>query len=357
MTKYIDPLTDFSVKRIFGTEPNKDLLISFINSVFCGRKTVVDLVYNKNEHPGEAKDIGSVVFDLTCTGDDGARFLIEVQRSHQAAFKKRMLYYVSKLIADQAPKGRRAEWNYQVSEVYQIVLMDGFAMPGGSDGRYLHDIALCNRESGEVFYRELGFFYIELVNFVKEETALESDLDKWLYVLTNLSQLDKLPVFLRKPVFEKLFDIAEYSQLSKKERAMYDVSQKRRWDAYTFKEERRREEAAARQEKETIQKEKEAIHQEKEAIYQEKEAIHQEKQAIHQEKQAVHQEKQAVHQERQAIHQEKQALLQEREAILQKEAEVIRNLIASGRFSDKEIAAIASVPSGFVKRIREQLKG
>ncbi len=94
-----------------------------------------------------------MVFDLTCTGDDGAKFLIEVQRSHQATFKKRMLYYACKLIADQAPKGRRAEWNYQISEVYQIVLMDGFAMPGGSDGRYLHNIALCNRESGEFFYR------------------------------------------------------------------------------------------------------------------------------------------------------------------------------------------------------------
>jgi len=27
--KYIDPLVDFAFKKIFGSEPNKDLLIAF----------------------------------------------------------------------------------------------------------------------------------------------------------------------------------------------------------------------------------------------------------------------------------------------------------------------------------------
>lgn len=44
--KYIDLLTDFSFKKIFGTEPNKDLLISFLNEIFKGRKKIVNLVYN-----------------------------------------------------------------------------------------------------------------------------------------------------------------------------------------------------------------------------------------------------------------------------------------------------------------------
>ena len=30
---YINPLTDFGFKRIFGTEANKDLLIDFLDSV------------------------------------------------------------------------------------------------------------------------------------------------------------------------------------------------------------------------------------------------------------------------------------------------------------------------------------
>lgn len=150
-TRFIDPLRDFSFKRLFGSEPNKDLLIDLLNGILAGRKTIVDLVYNKNEHVGDSQSIGAVIFDLTCTGDDGSKFLIEVQRVEQAYLKRRMLYYVSKMISDQAPRGRRADWGYDISEVYVIVLMDGFSMPNSTSSDYLHDICLCNRKTGEVF--------------------------------------------------------------------------------------------------------------------------------------------------------------------------------------------------------------
>ena len=229
-TTYIDPLVDYAFKKIFGSEPNKDLLIALLNEIFRGRKQITDLVYNKNEYPGDNDSIGGAIFDLTCVGPDGETFLIEVQRSVQGNLKQRMLYYASRLISDMAPKGKRKVWNYAVTEVYVIVLMDGFTFPDSSNNRYLHDICLCNRENGEVFYEGLGFIYIELLNFVKTESELESELDGWLYVLKNMSRMDKIPLFLRKPIFEKLFNISEYSNLSKEEKEMYDVELKRKWD-------------------------------------------------------------------------------------------------------------------------------
>ena len=42
--------------------------------------------------------------------------------------------------------------------------------------------------------------------------------------------MDKLPVYLRKPIFEKLFSIAEYTNLTKEEKTMYDSSMKYKWD-------------------------------------------------------------------------------------------------------------------------------
>src|SRR5258708_2481311 len=107
--KYIDLLVDFAFKKVFGSDPNKDLLMAFLNAIFSGRKVIVDLVYNKNEHPGESGYEGGVIFDLLCTGDNGERFLIEVQRGKQARFKERALFYASRLISDQAPKGGRAD--------------------------------------------------------------------------------------------------------------------------------------------------------------------------------------------------------------------------------------------------------
>ncbi|WP_237249441.1 Rpn family recombination-promoting nuclease/putative transposase [Sphingobacterium faecale] len=237
-SKFINLTTDFSFKRIFGTEVNKDLLLSFLNGVFAGRKEIKDLHYNKNEYVGDSDSMGGVVFDLTCIGSNGEQFAIEVQRTSQLNLKRRMLYYGSKIISDQAPKGRRREWDYKISEVYVIVILDGFPMPGGDGLDYIHDICLCHRDTGRVFYDEYGFIYISLVNFVKQEVELQTDFDCWLYVLKNMSKMDKLPLYMRKPIFEKLFDIAEYSNMNKEDRQMYDVSLKRKWDAYSIEQTR-----------------------------------------------------------------------------------------------------------------------
>ena len=228
--KYIDPLVDFAFKKIFGSEPNKDLLIAFLNEVFRGRKHIVDLVYNKNEHPGDIQEEGTAIFDLICTGDNGERFLIEIQRARQGYFKERALFYTSRVISDQAPKGKRSDWGYKLTEVYLIALLEDFTLEDSPAHTYLHDICLCNRDTGEIFYDKLGYTYIELSKFVKADTELETDLDRWLHVLKNMSQWDKIPVYLRKPIFEKLFSIAEYTNLTKEEKTMYDSNLKRRWD-------------------------------------------------------------------------------------------------------------------------------
>ena len=228
--RYIDPLVDFAFKKIFGSEPNKDLLIAFLNEVFRGRKHIVDLTFNKNEYPGDIKVEGAAIFDLLCTGNNGERFLIEIQRAKQGYFKERALFYTSRMISEQAPKGKRSAWGYNIAEVYLIALLEDFTLEDSPANTWLHDICLCNRHTGEIFYDKLGYTYIELINFVKTGTELETDLDKWLYVLKNMSRIDKIPVYLRKPIFEKLFSIAEYTNLTKEEKTMYDSSLKYKWD-------------------------------------------------------------------------------------------------------------------------------
>jgi hypothetical protein len=84
--------------------------------------------------------------------------------------------------------------------------------------------------TGEIFYDKLGYTYIELSKFVKADADLVTDLDRWLYVLKNMSRMDKIPAYLRKPIFEKLFSIAEYTSLTKEEKTMYDRNLKIKWD-------------------------------------------------------------------------------------------------------------------------------
>lgn len=295
---FIDPVSDFGFKRIFSHEPNKDLLIAFLNELFRGKKTIVDLRYDKNELVGDTEDLGTVVLDLTCTASGGEKFVIEVQRTSHANFKQRILYYGSKLIADQAPKGNRREWAYGISEVYVVVLMDGFSMPGEpASDQYLHDVCLCNRKTGSVFYEHLQYLFIELVNFDKEESELQSDLDRWLFVLKHMSKLNKIPVYLRKPIFEKLFHIAAYGKLNKKERDMYDSSLKRKWDAEVIRQYTVQQEEAAREAQEKLKNAQQELQQ----------AQEQAKQAQEQAKQALEETKHAQKETTQAQEKAKQA--------------------------------------------------
>jgi predicted transposase/invertase (TIGR01784 family) len=76
----------------------------------------------------------------------------------------------------------------------------------------------------------LGYKFLELPKFVKAETELETDLDRWFYLLKHMSHLDKVPAVLNKRVFQKIFKIAEVSNLTKEEKAMYDSNLKAKWD-------------------------------------------------------------------------------------------------------------------------------
>jgi len=229
-TRYINPLVDFSFRKIFGSDPNKDILIAFLNEIFRGRKRIADLVYNKNEHDGENEEEARAVFDLLCTGDQGERFIIEVQHSKPVNFKKRGIYYTSRLISEQAVKGQVKNWQYDITEVYFVAVLETTSDLNTGTDRYIHDACLCYRDTGEIFYEGLGYTYLDLPNFVKTEEECVSEMDRWLYWLKHLHETDELPPYLRATIFERLFNIAEYTKLSKEEQAMYNQDLKRKWD-------------------------------------------------------------------------------------------------------------------------------
>ena len=80
--RYINPYTDFGFKKLFGTEMNKDLLISFLNALFNGREQeITDVEYLNAEHLGEGYGDRRAVFDVYCKTADGSRFIVEMQKA------------------------------------------------------------------------------------------------------------------------------------------------------------------------------------------------------------------------------------------------------------------------------------
>ena len=118
--KYINPLTDFGFKKLFGTESTKMLLIDFLNQILPDRK-VKDLSYSSNEKQGKTEIDRKAIFDLYCIGDKGERFIVEMQKAKQNFFKDRSVYYASFPVQEQAKK---SEWDYKLDPVYSIGILD-----------------------------------------------------------------------------------------------------------------------------------------------------------------------------------------------------------------------------------------
>ena len=143
--RYINPYTDFGFKKLFGTEMNKDLLISFVNSLLRGREEIRDLTYLNTEQLGTSEADRKAVFDVYCENERGERILVEMQRGEQQFFKDRSLYYATFPIREQ---GKRGEWDYRLKAVYVIGILN-FTFDSGHSGYFHHEVQLTDNHTKE----------------------------------------------------------------------------------------------------------------------------------------------------------------------------------------------------------------
>ena len=227
--RYINPYTDFGFKKLFGTEMNKDLLISFLNALFDdGKKKIADVQHLNGENLGDGYGDRRSVFDVYCLTADGSHFIVEMQKAEQTYFKDRSVYYATTPIRQQAPKGK---WDYHLEDVYTVGILN-FEFPNDEypADSYRHEIKLKDVEDNHVFYDKLTFVYLEMPKFNKTEDELVTMFDKWMFVLRNLSRLFERPKALQDRVFKKLFQQAEIAKYDEVERRQYEVSLKEYWD-------------------------------------------------------------------------------------------------------------------------------
>ena len=223
--RYISLLTDFGFKRIFGTAPNKELLICFLNSLFDGRMVIKDMKYLNNEHLGDSLSARKAIFDVYCEGENGEKFIVEMQNAYQEFFKDRSLFYTTFPIREEGQKG--SEWDFCLPPIYTVALLNYDMHEESFDSNDIsHTVKLCDIKTHEVFYHKLDFIYVEIAKFCKTEDELVTLYDKWLYVLKNLSRLEKRPKALLDKVFDRLFEEAEISKFTPTELREYEDSRK-----------------------------------------------------------------------------------------------------------------------------------
>nr|WP_301850538.1 Rpn family recombination-promoting nuclease/putative transposase [uncultured Prevotella sp.] len=223
--RYISLLTDFGFKRIFGSAPNKDLLICFLNSLFNGKQVVKDVSYLNPEHVGDVYTDRRAIFDVYCEGENGEKFIVEMQNAYQTYFKERSLFYSTFPIREQAPKGD--DWDFKLNHVYTVALLNFNMYEDAFDKeKTRHHVQLCNTATHKISYDKQEFIYVVLAKFNKTLGELETLYEKWLYALKNLYKLSQRPKELCDKVFDRLFEEAEIAKFSPLEMREYEASKK-----------------------------------------------------------------------------------------------------------------------------------
>lgn len=221
--RYVNFYTDFAFKKLFGTEINKDLLISFLNALLQGKEIIRDLTYINTENLGTQEFDRKAVFDVYCETEDGRKILVEMQKAEQQFFKDRSIFYSTFPIRDQAVKGN--SWDYQLNAVYTIGILN-FSFDDDDPNYYHHVVKLVDLNTHQIFYEKLTYIYLEMPKFQKTEDQLDTMFDKWLYAIKHMASLMDRPAALRDSVFRHLFEAAEIARFNPQERMSYEESLK-----------------------------------------------------------------------------------------------------------------------------------
>ena len=223
--KYLNPFTDFGFKKIFGEEASKPLLIDFLNALLPPADKIKDLSFKNNEQLGQTEQDRKAIYDIYCETESGEKFIVELQKAKQNYFKERTIYYSTFPIREQAEKG---EWNYHLKAVYCIGILD-FTFDDyetePEKSEVVHTIKLKNQH-GKTFYDKLTFIYLEMPNFKQSEDQLVTRLDKWLYFIRHLEDIQTIPQMIADEVFAQAFEKAELAKLGQKELYDYETSLK-----------------------------------------------------------------------------------------------------------------------------------
>ena len=223
-------LIDLAFKKAFDPDKptSRNNLINLLNDLLEPQlKRPIKSVWTRNvaKNLSGSKESRTAIFDLHCKDDMGNLIEIEVQIREMDNFMKRLAFYASELVANQAEPGE--EWNYDVQPTYVIALTRIHVF---DDENAVHRAAVTDLETGKQVMDTYNYAVIELskVPFFIEKTS--SDLSKWLFFFRYLNRLKELPEELNESKFQQLTESSKVSNFSKKEFEAYQRMHHEKWD-------------------------------------------------------------------------------------------------------------------------------
>lgn len=221
--KLTNLLSDPAFKRIFGSEQNKDILIMFLNHMLEhhlkeGMHPVTDIQLLNTEQLPKTDAEKKMIYDILCTDNTGAQFIVEVQRYKHDNLLERLDVYGSTAILRQSYPG----WKYDLKPTF-LIFIGNFTLD--RIPHFRSDHAFTCKQDGKQYFKGYQIILLQLGRLQKKFAELENIDEIWAYLLKNLSTMSKMPDELTQygKGFEKLFHACELEKMTPQERAAYEA--------------------------------------------------------------------------------------------------------------------------------------
>jgi len=188
--KFLDVKTDYAFKKVFGTIENKDLLISFLNSVivFSHCAKIKDLTIEDPYNIPMLKGMKDTFVDVKATLDNDTKVIIEMQVLNHKGFEKRVLYNMAKNYSVQL---NNAEDYQLLNPVIALSIVD-FIMFDNTP-KTITNFKLLEKEAFINYSDDIELIFIELPKFTKTLSQLHNLQEKFIYFIKNAGELNLIP--------------------------------------------------------------------------------------------------------------------------------------------------------------------
>jgi predicted transposase/invertase (TIGR01784 family) len=221
----LNPKIDLVFKKIFGTEQNKNVLKSLINSVLPKDEQIVEVTiknpYNETDFIGDKLS----VVDIKATDEKGRWYDIEIQVKEQKFYGKRAIFYLSEIYSNQLRESDSYD-KLRKTIIISILDFDYFL----NDKRYFRRCCYKDFDTNQL-YPELDYadlYFVELRKFDNELKNIKTTLDRWITFLNKATEYDNenLPNELKDPEIIQAINTIETMSLNAKEREYYESEKK-----------------------------------------------------------------------------------------------------------------------------------
>ncbi|MDX8377966.1 MAG: Rpn family recombination-promoting nuclease/putative transposase [Mariprofundales bacterium] len=219
---YINPRVDFAFKKLFGSEENKDLLISLINAIVAEEDQVYALELRNPYNLGRYKADKMSILDIKATNAAGHWFNIEMQMSQDLNFDRRALYYWSKVISDQLGEGMIYT---EIKKTISINILNFNLIPNRHEFHNRYRIMNVATGTDDNLHDVFDLYYIELQKFSKQYDEIANALDRWLIFLTRAHEMktNNIPQAIQSDVIITKAIEAVDRMFNEDERKIYDI--------------------------------------------------------------------------------------------------------------------------------------